>query len=53
MGDLLATNLQSKHKIYNGIIQIINLRASTATAIVRKCDREIVEGDGITKVKEE
>lgn len=53
VGDLLATTLQSKHKIYNGIIQIINLRASTATAIVRKCDREIVEGDGITQVKEE
>lgn len=53
VGDLLATTLQSKHKIYNGLIQIINLRASTSTAIVRKCDREIVKGDGITKVKEE
>jgi len=53
VGDLLATTLQSKHKIYNGLIQIINLRASTSTAIVRKSDREIVEGDGITKVKEE
>jgi len=51
-GDLLATMLQSKHKIYNGIIQIINLRASTSTAIVRKCDREIVEGDRITNAKE-
>ena len=49
VGDLLATTLQSKHKIYNGVIQVINLRPSTATAIVRKCDREIIPGDRITK----
>jgi LysM repeat protein len=52
VGDMLATTLQSKHKIYNGLIQIINLRSSTSTAIVRKSDREIVEGDRITKAKE-
>jgi len=52
VGDLLATTLQSNHKIYNGLIQIINLRATTSTAIVKKCDREIVAGDGITKAKE-
>jgi hypothetical protein len=51
VGDLFATTLQSKHKIYNGLIQIINLRPSTSTAIVRMCDREIVEGDGLTKAK--
>jgi hypothetical protein len=49
VGDLLATLVQSKHQIYNGLIQIINLRASTSTAIVRKCDREIVAGDRIAK----
>ncbi len=53
VGDLLATTLQSKHKIYNGLIQIINLGESTSTAIVRKCDREIIKGDGITKAKQE
>jgi len=51
-GDLLATTLQSRHKIYNGLVQIINLRATTSTAIVKKCDREIVRGDGITQARE-
>jgi hypothetical protein len=49
VGDLLATTLQSKHKIINGLIQIISLRDSTSTAIVRKCNQEIIKGDGITK----
>jgi hypothetical protein len=49
VGDLLATTLQSKHKIINGLIQIINFGDSTSTAIVRKCNQEIMKGDGITK----
>lgn len=53
VGDLLATTLQSKHKIYNGLVQIINLGESTSTAIVRKSNREIMIGDGIRKVKQE
>ena len=51
VGDLLETLVKSKHQIYNGLIQIINLRASTATAIVRQCDREIFKGDKVTKAK--
>jgi LysM repeat protein len=49
VGDLIATTLQSKHKIINGLIQIIRLGDSTSTAIVRKCNQEIIKGDGITR----
>jgi len=51
VGDILAPTLQSKHKIINGLIQLINLRESTSTAIVRKCNNSITKGDGITSVK--
>jgi len=53
VGDLLATTLQSPHKIHNGLIQIISVRPSTATAIVRKGNIEISVGDSITAVKQE
>lgn len=50
VGDLLATTIQSPHKIYNGLIQVISLRDSTSTAIVRKIyNNEIVKGDNILK----
>jgi hypothetical protein len=49
VGDVLASTLQSKHRILNGLIQIINLGKTTSTAIVRKSNQEIVKGDGITK----
>jgi len=51
IGDLLATTLQSKHKIVNGLVQIINIRESTSTAIVRKSNNIITKGDGITGIK--
>ncbi len=53
IGDLLATTLQSEHKIVNGMVQIINLRESTSTAIVRKSNNIVTKGDGIMGVKEE
>jgi len=52
IGDFLATTLQSKHKIINGLIQIIDLRGSTATAIIRSSDIEITVGDGVTAVRQ-
>jgi len=51
VGDILATTLQSKHKIMNGEIQIISLGESTATAIVRKARKEITRGDGVTSAR--
>jgi hypothetical protein len=53
IGDLLATTLQSEHKIVNGLIQLINVRESTSTAIIRKSNNIITKGDGITGVKQE
>jgi len=53
VGDLLATTLQSKHKIVNGLVQVINLKEATATVIVRKSDFEVSKGDGITAVTQE
>jgi LysM repeat protein len=52
IGDFLATTLQSKHKITNGLIQIIDLRGSTTTAIIRSSDIEIAVGDGVTAVRQ-
>jgi hypothetical protein len=53
IGDVLATLVQSKHRIVNGLIQVINLRESTATVIVRKSDTEILKGDPVTKAMQE
>lgn len=56
VGDLLSVTRPSRtqtHMIKTGLIQIINLRESTSTAIVRKSDREIEKGDGITSAKQE
>lgn len=53
VGDLLATMAQSKHKIYNGLIQVINLRDSTSTVIIRKSTDAVTKGDGVTGVKPE
>lgn len=48
VGDILATTIKSPHKILNGIIQIIGLQDTTATAIIKKVNKEILTGDGIT-----
>ena len=53
VGDILATMRQSEHKIVNGLIQIISLKRSTATAIIRKTKTEIRVGDSVTGVKQE
>jgi LysM repeat protein len=54
LGDLLeVTTLQWTHDIPIGQIQIIYLTDSTATALVKKSNREIMMGDKIKKVKEE
>jgi len=52
-GDMLATILQSKHTIYNGVIQILRARPATSSAIVRKAAKEIVKGDPVTAIKQE
>jgi hypothetical protein len=51
VGDILATTVQSKHRIMNGEIQIISLGESTATAIIRKARMEITKGDGVTAAR--
>jgi hypothetical protein len=48
IGDILATTLQSQHRTMNGLIQVINTRESTSTAIIRKNNSEITKGDGVT-----
>lgn len=53
VGDLLVTTLQSQHKIYNGLIQVINLRDSTSTVIIRKSNDTVTKGDSVTGVKPE
>ncbi|MBE0427124.1 MAG: LysM peptidoglycan-binding domain-containing protein [Nitrospirae bacterium] len=53
VGDLLATTLQNKCEIINGLIQVINTRDTTSTAIVRKVNREITTGDEVTAATQE
>jgi LysM repeat protein len=53
VGDLLATTLQSEHKIFNGVVQIISTRPSTSAAIIRKAAKEIQIGDPVTAVRQE
>jgi hypothetical protein len=52
-GDIFTTMLKNKHEIANGLIQVINLRESTSTAIVRKSNDIISKGDEVTAVKQE
>lgn len=46
IGDLV-TITKNKNDIPNGIIQIISTREKTATAIIRKCEKEVTPGDKI------
>lgn len=49
-GDLFSI-IQGKHREGKGVIQIIDLRKSTATAIVRKSSDVITKGDEVTGLK--
>lgn len=51
IGDICATLLPGKHKVENGIIQVINVRETTATAIVRKSSNSVTKGDKVTAAK--
>lgn len=53
IGDMLKTVSIDKHNnsIASGIIQIISLRSSTATAIVRRSESTISAGDEVVGVK--
>jgi len=53
VGDLLATLEQGKHKIYNGVIQVINTRETTSTVIIKKTTDIVLKGDPVTKIKPE
>lgn len=53
VGDLLATTLQSEHKIFNGVVQVVSTRPSTSAAIIRKAAKEIQIGDPVTAVTQE
>jgi len=53
VGDLLATTLQSEHKIINGRVQIINLNRKTSTTVIRKSKIETSVGDAVIGVKQE
>ncbi len=53
LGDLLATTLQSDHKIFNGVVQIISTKPSTSSAIIRKAAKEIQIGDPVIPITQE
>lgn len=52
-GDLLATTLQSPHKVTNAVVQIIDLRETTSSAMIRKGAIETSRGDGIIGIRQE
>lgn len=47
IGDIVSTISKNKSDIPNGIIQIISTKEKTATAIIRKCEKEVTPGDKI------
>jgi hypothetical protein len=47
IGDIVSTISKNKSNIPNGIIQIISTKEKTATAIIRKCEKEVTPGDKI------
>jgi hypothetical protein len=51
VGDLLATLMQGKHRVVNGSIEVINIRESTATAVVRKSSHSVTKGDEVVGLK--
>jgi LysM repeat protein len=51
VGDVCATLLQGKHRIVNSVIQVINTREATATAIVRKSNNSVTKGDEVVAFK--
>ncbi|HMK50477.1 MAG TPA: LysM peptidoglycan-binding domain-containing protein [Thermodesulfovibrionales bacterium] len=53
VGDLLATLEQGKHRIYNGILQVINPRETTSTVIIKKSTDALTKGDPVVPVKQE
>ncbi len=53
VGDLLANTLKSGHQIFNGVIQVVSTRPTTASAIIRKAAKEVQIGDPVTSVRQE
>lgn len=47
IGDTVSTISKNKSTILNGTIQIISTKEKTATAIIRKCEKEVTRGDKI------
>lgn len=47
IGDIVGIISKNKNDIPNGTIQIISTKEKTATAIIRKCDKEVTPGDKI------
>lgn len=45
IGDLVRVISAGKYKIPNGILQVIDTRETTSTAMVKKCDKEVLYGD--------
>lgn len=45
VGDLVRVISSGKYKIPNGILQVIDTRETTSTAMVIKCDKEVSYGD--------
>jgi LysM repeat protein len=51
VGDVCSTLLQGKHRILNSVIQVINTRETTATAIVRRSNNSVTRGDEVVAFK--
>lgn len=51
VGDVLSTTPPGKPGVINGMIQVINPKELTATAVVRKSSEEITRGGGVTGLK--
>ncbi|MCL5022948.1 MAG: LysM peptidoglycan-binding domain-containing protein [Nitrospirae bacterium] len=45
IGDIFAMTARAKYEVPNGYLQVISMRESTSTAVVRKASKEVSSGD--------
>lgn len=53
VGDILEVTSRGRYSIPNGYIQVINTKESSATAIIRRSDKEVAVGDKVGPALEE
>ncbi|HXX58125.1 MAG TPA: LysM peptidoglycan-binding domain-containing protein [Thermodesulfovibrionales bacterium] len=51
IGDVVGTLSRNTYEVPNGVVQVINMKEKTATAIIRASQREVMPGDAIVPLR--